>query len=71
MKAAKGDWIVVKSAHTGEPRREGLVVTVRRADGSPPYVVRWTDIDEETLFFPGPDAHVEHSPPHAAEAAKP
>ncbi len=70
MRAAEGDWIVVQSAHTGEPRREGLVVTVRHADGSPPYVVRWTDTDEETLVFPGPDAHVEHRPPHTAAAAQ-
>jgi hypothetical protein len=25
-----------------------------------PYVVRWGDVGHETLFFPGPDATVEH-----------
>jgi hypothetical protein len=33
---------------------------VQRADGEPPYLVRWEDSDHETLFFPGPDATVEH-----------
>lgn len=34
---------------------------VEHADGSPPYTVKWTDDDRETLFFPGPEAHVENA----------
>ncbi|MDI2124776.1 DUF1918 domain-containing protein [Yinghuangia seranimata] len=59
MKAQVGDWIVVESPHVGEPRRIGLVIGVEQADGAPPYTVRWTEDDHESLFFPGPEAHVE------------
>ncbi|MGR6998946.1 DUF1918 domain-containing protein [Yinghuangia aomiensis] len=38
--------------------RVGEVVEVRHPDGTPPYLVRWTDDDRETLFFPGPETHV-------------
>ena len=56
MEACVGDWIVIASNRVGEPVREGEVVEVPHADGSPPYRVRWTDSDRTTLFFPGPDA---------------
>ena len=29
---------------------------MRHEDGSPPYVVRWSDTGDQALFFPGPDA---------------
>ena len=32
----------------------------RQAGGGPPYLVRWSDDGRETLFFPGPDAHISH-----------
>ncbi|MFB9905402.1 DUF1918 domain-containing protein [Allokutzneria oryzae] len=60
MKAQVGDWIIVEGNRLGEPRREGEVVEVPHADGSPPYRVRWTDSDRTTLVFPGPDARVQH-----------
>ncbi|MER6950211.1 DUF1918 domain-containing protein [Nonomuraea sp. NPDC005983] len=60
MKAEVGDTIIVERVHLGEPRRVGVIVELRNADGSPPYVVRWHDEGHETLVFPGPDAHVEH-----------
>ncbi|MGR6998245.1 DUF1918 domain-containing protein [Yinghuangia aomiensis] len=59
MKAQVGDWMVVESLHVGEPRRVGLVIRVDHSDGSPPYWVRWTDDDHESLFFPGPEARIE------------
>ncbi|HSA49074.1 MAG TPA: DUF1918 domain-containing protein [Yinghuangia sp.] len=59
MKAQVGDWMVVESLHVGEPRRIGQIRSVEHQDGSPPYRVRWTENDRETLFFPGPEAHVE------------
>lgn len=58
MHAAVGDRLVVHSAHVGAREREGVVVGVRHADGSPPYVVRWSDTDHESLVYPGPDAEV-------------
>jgi hypothetical protein len=64
MRATAGDWIVVQSLHTGEVEREGQIVEVHGEDGAPPYVVRWTDDDHESLMFPGPDAHIVQHPPH-------
>lgn len=58
MKAQAGDWLVVESPTVGTTRRVGQVVRVDHADGSPPFVVRWTDGDRETLFFPGPETRV-------------
>ncbi|MFF7250205.1 DUF1918 domain-containing protein [Embleya sp. NPDC008237] len=59
MKAQVGDWVVVESPHVGESRRVGLVIRVDHEDGTPPYQVRWTEDDHESLFFPGPETHVE------------
>ena len=59
MKAAVGDWLVVERVHLGEPRRRARIVEVSHADGTPPYRVRWTDTEHETVVFPGPDARVE------------
>ncbi|WP_436776460.1 DUF1918 domain-containing protein [Yinghuangia sp. YIM S09857] len=59
MNAEVGNWIVVESVHLGGARRIGRVMAVQHTDGSPPYLVKWTDNDRETLFFPGPEAHVE------------
>jgi hypothetical protein len=60
MKADVGDRIVVASTVVDGPLRDGRVVEVRHADGTPPYVVEWSDTGERTLVFPGPDAHIEH-----------
>ncbi|SDM35552.1 DUF1918 domain-containing protein, partial [Allokutzneria albata] len=66
MKAKVGDWIVVEGTRVGEPRREGVVVEVPHADGSPPYRVRWVDTDRATLLFPGPDARVQYAGAYTA-----
>lgn len=60
MKASVGDRVVVVSARLDGRVRDGRVVKVRTADGSPPYVVEWFDTRQQALVFPGPDAHVEH-----------
>ncbi|WP_240107732.1 pyridoxamine 5'-phosphate oxidase family protein [Streptomyces sp. MUM 203J] len=60
MRAHLGDQLVIENRATGAPRRDGEIVGLRHADGSPPYEVRWSDTDEVTLVFPGPDAHVRH-----------
>lgn len=57
MKAAVGDWLLVRSHATGRYARRAEVLAVG-ADGAPPYTVRWTDTDHETLLFPGPDAEI-------------
>uniref|UniRef100_UPI003F7F9A51 DUF1918 domain-containing protein n=1 Tax=Rhodococcus wratislaviensis TaxID=44752 RepID=UPI003F7F9A51 len=58
MHAEPGDWLVVKGTVVDSPDEVGHIVEVRRADGTPPYLVRWIRDDREALVFPGPDAHV-------------
>jgi Domain of unknown function (DUF1918) len=73
MEAAVGDRIVVAAAMLGGPMRDGEIIKVG-SHGGPPYLVRWSDDGRETLFFPGPDAHVSHhelTEPEAAAAAQP
>lgn len=60
MKACIGDRIVIRGHRTGEPDRDCEVLEVRGSEGGPPYVVRWADSGHESLFFPGPDASVQH-----------
>jgi hypothetical protein len=60
MRAELGDELIVESRSTDRARRDGEIVGLHHADGSPPYDVRWSDSDHSTLVFPGPDAHVKH-----------
>ncbi|MFD7402336.1 pyridoxamine 5'-phosphate oxidase family protein [Streptomyces sp. NPDC059866] len=60
MRAHLGDQLVIESPTTGATRRDGEIVGLHHADGTPPYDVRWSDTHEVTLVFPGPDAHVRH-----------
>lgn len=62
MRASVGDRIVIASNRVEGPLRDGRVVACRHDDGSPPYDVEWSDTGKVGLFFPGPDALVEHSP---------
>jgi len=64
MQASVGDRLVVRSRHLGEPVRDGEILEVRRPDGTPPYLVRWSDNGHEALVFPGPDAYVQHFQHH-------
>jgi hypothetical protein len=61
VRASIGDRIIIKGHRIGEPDRNCEVLEVRGQDGGPPYVVRWGENGHETLFFPGPDATVQHS----------
>ncbi len=60
MRASVGDRIVIQGHRVGDPNRECEVLEVRGRDGGSPYLVRWGDGGHVTLFFPGPDASVEH-----------
>jgi hypothetical protein len=62
MLATVGDRIVIAGTHVDERARDGEVLEVHGPDGAPPYLVRWSDTGHVTLFFPGPDAHVEATP---------
>jgi hypothetical protein len=61
MRAAVGDRIVIASNTLDRPVRAGLVVELRHPDGTPPYLVEWSDTGQTALVFPGPDARVEHT----------
>jgi hypothetical protein len=63
MYARKGDRIVIRSQRLGAVVRDAEVLEVEHADGTPPYRVRWSDTGRESLFFPGPDAYVDHFEP--------
>jgi len=60
MQASVGDRIIIHGHRAGEPDRDGEVLEVQGADGAPPYLVRWEDSGHEAIFFPGPDADVQH-----------
>jgi hypothetical protein len=59
MHAFIGDRIVVRSTILGGPGRDGEIIEVERANGRPPYRVRWSDTGRVSLFFPGCDAYVD------------
>jgi hypothetical protein len=63
MYARAGDRIVIRSTHFAGPVRDGEIVEVEHEDGRPPYRVRWSDTGHESLFFPGPGAHIDHEGP--------
>ena len=67
MEAAVGDRIVVAAADLSGHMRDGEIIKVG-SHGAPPYLVRWSDDGRETLFFPGPDAHVSHHELHEPES---
>ena len=71
MKASIGDRIVVVAPQVGGAVRDCLVVELRNPDGSPPYVVRWSDNGREGLYFPGVDGHVEHPESEPSSQAEP
>ncbi len=63
LKASPGDRLVVRGHYQGQPQRDGEILEVLGADGSPPFLVRWDD-GHESEVFPGSDMFVEHFPPH-------
>lgn len=63
-----GNWLVVHGRAVDHPVREGMIVEVPHADGSPPYVVRWLDTDRTSIVYPGPDTQVMAHAPHERAA---
>jgi len=59
MKAQVGDELIVKGHNVGDADRRGVITEVHGDDGTPPYLVRWTD-GHESSFFPSSDTVVEH-----------
>ncbi|SDC51101.1 DUF1918 domain-containing protein [Actinokineospora iranica] len=58
MKAQPGDWLIVERGDVDHHARRGRIEEVRGPDGTPPFVVQWSDSDHTVLVAPGPDAHV-------------
>jgi len=50
MKAQVGDRLMPD----GDGRRAGVIIGLRNADGSPPYIVKWLSSGHVALVFPGP-----------------
>jgi len=69
MHARVGDEIVVRGTTDGVVERDGEIVGLHHADGSPPYDVRWAESEKVTVYFPGPDAAVRHLPQIAQAAS--
>jgi hypothetical protein len=59
MRAHIGDRVVVEALRIGAERRIGIITGVDHDDGTPPYQVRWLSDGRTTLFFPGPETHIE------------
>ncbi len=70
MKASVGDRIVVASTIVDQPPRDGRVIEVKHPDGSPPYLVEWSDTGERTLLFPGADSRVSTQEREAEDAKR-
>jgi len=64
MQAVKGDRLIIKGHNISEPDSDGEILEVRGPDGSPPYLVRWSEDGHVGLVFPGPDAHIQHFTHH-------
>ena len=57
MKAQSGDRLVVHS-HTDGGRVREAEILATQVDGEPPFTVRWTGDNHESVVFPGPDAEI-------------
>ena len=62
MRAKVGDWLIIEGRKIDDRRRQGQILEVQHADGSPPYRVRWLEDDHESIVFPGPEARIEPHP---------
>jgi hypothetical protein len=59
MQAKVGDKLVMEGVHVGDRKRVGIISKVSHSDGTPPYTVKWLDSGQESLVFPGSEAHIE------------
>jgi len=60
MRAEVGDRVRIYGRTIDDPVRDGEVIEVHGAEGQPPYLIRWSEDGHQGLFFPGPDAQVQH-----------
>jgi hypothetical protein len=67
MKATVGARIIDLRSNLHEPVGDGEIIEVSHVDGSPPYLVRWSDDDRPTLIYPGTDARIVHYAHHVVD----
>ena len=67
MHAVQGDRLLVKGRTTGQAPHTGEILETQGPDGTPPFLVKWSNDGHVGLIFPGPDAIVEH-PTEQAQA---
>ena len=60
LQAEPGDRLIIHGHRQGEPERDAEILETRGPDGSPPFLVRWSDTGHEAIFYPASDAAVEH-----------
>jgi Domain of unknown function (DUF1918) len=60
MRAVPGDRLIIKRLAAHASARDGEILEVHGENGSPPYVVRWSDDGCVGLVFPGTDASIDH-----------
>jgi hypothetical protein len=58
--AKPGDRLIIVGHRVGEPERDAEILEVRGPDGTPPFLVRWSEDDHVGLVYPGSDAKVRH-----------
>lgn len=61
MRAVVGDELLVRGRLVGEADRDGVIIEVHGAAGTPSYLVRWKD-GHESVFLPSSGTVVEHRP---------
>jgi hypothetical protein len=71
MRGQVGDRISVRATHVGERVRDGQIMEVRGPDGSPPYVVEWSETGRSGLYYPDTDAVIHHGETHAETKGAP
>lgn len=60
LRAVRGDRLVIKGHHVGEPTRDAEILDVLGDDGAPPFIVRWEDDGHVSRFYPSSDAYIQH-----------
>lgn len=60
MRATRGDRLIVRSNVAEEPDREAEILEVHGRNGTPPYLVRWSDTGHESRYTPTADDVIVH-----------
>lgn len=67
MRAHPGDHLLIEGTKVGAHRRDGRILECQGTEGGPPFRVHWNDTGQESLVYPGPDAHITTTPAGQAQ----